>query len=83
MANDSMCSWCKTVIKASDPMYVDGDGCDYHLECSLAVYDYLNECGPDALSLVLDGPAVGARGEARVLRKRTPKAKAKRVDIIH
>jgi len=80
MANDSMCQWCKTVIKAGTQIYTDGDGCDYHLGCDLAVYDYLNGNGVDALCEVLDGPAVGARGEARVLRKCTPSAKAKRVE---
>ena len=79
MANDSMCSWCKTVIKAGEPIYIDGEGCDYHPECSFAVYDYLGDNGPDALSLVLDGSAVGARGEARVLRKCTPRAKARMI----
>ena len=80
MANDSMCSWCKAVIKAGEPIHTDGDGCDYHLDCSLAVYDYLNGNGSDALCEVLDGAAVGARGEARIVRKNTPKAKAKRVE---
>jgi len=80
MANDSMCSWCKTVIKAGEGKFTDGDGCDYHLDCMPAVYNYLNGNGSDALCEVLDGPAIGARGEARVLRKSTPKAKAKRVE---
>jgi len=69
MANDSMCSWCKTVIRAGEGNFTDGDGCDYHLDCMPAVYNYLSGNGADALCEVLDGPAVGARGEARVLRK--------------
>ena len=70
MANDSMCSWCKTVIKAGEGKFTDGDGCDYHLDCMPAVYNYLNGNGSDALCEVLDGPLVGVRGRARIVRKK-------------
>ena len=65
MTNDQMCSWCKTVIKSGDPIHIDGEGCDYHAECMMPVYDYLDREGVDALCEVIDGPGIGVRGEAR------------------
>ena len=70
MANDSMCSWCKTVIKAGEPMFTDTEKCDYHKGCMPAVIDFLGCNGEDALSKVIDGPLVGVRGRARIVRKK-------------
>lgn len=83
MLSDSMCAWCKTVIRrtAGDEQTVDGEGLTYHPECEIAAIQYAERfVGYDLLiSQVLEGPAAGVRGEPALRYHRPPKPTYRRI----
>jgi hypothetical protein len=80
--NDTMCSWCKTVIRltAGELAKSDATGCQYHPECIFAAIEYGGHNGFDDLDeKVLQGPGIWKRGKPELLHRSAPKATFRRI----
>lgn len=84
MLNDSMCAWCKTVIRLTgdeEATFWNGTQYTYHPECEIAAIQYAERfVGYDLLeSQVLSGTAAGVRGQPELRYTRPPKPTYRRI----